>query len=216
MTYSRTIPPADRLGIVAAVGTLHLAAFYSVVSGLAVNFVPFVDPPPITATNTPLPKTPPPKPAVHPAHQPRTEPRTGPTHPVLTIIPLGPILPTGPTAGETRPLDPLPPPYHPPPPLFAPKGARPLGQPGSWVGESDYPTGELRLRHAGAVGFTLAIAASGQVTSCAVTRSSGFPVLDETTCRLLARRARFQPAHDDQGRPVAGQFASTVRWQIPD
>ena len=71
MTYSRTIPPANRIGIVAGVGILHLAAFYAVVSGLAVNFVPFVDPPPISATNHPLPKAPPPKPADHRAHHPQ-------------------------------------------------------------------------------------------------------------------------------------------------
>jgi protein TonB len=94
--------------------------------------------------------------------------------------------------------------------------ARPLGQPGTWVGESDYPTGELRLGHAGAVGFSLTIGSAGQVTGCTVTRSSGYRALDEATCRLLARRARFEPARDEQGLPAAGAYASTVRWQIPD
>lgn len=216
MTYSRTIRPANRLGTLAAVGALHVAAFYAVISGLAVVFVPHDDPPPFSAANHPLPKLPPVhKPPSHHARQPLPDPLPQPTQTTEVFIPLGPA--GGPAAGgDTRPTDPPLPPLRPNPPLFTPKAARPLGQPGTWVGESDYPTGELRLGHAGAVGFSLTIGSAGQVTGCTVTRSSGYPALDETTCRLLARRARFEPARDEQGLPAAGAYASTVRWQIPD
>lgn len=215
MTYSRAIRPANRLGTVVAVGALHVAAFYAVVTGLTVAFVPTDDPPPITATNTPLPK-PLPKPADHHPREQKPDPLPQPTPTGETVIQLGPLQPPWPTGGELKPTDPPLPPRQPVKPLFTPKAARPLGQPGQWVGESDYPTGELRLGHAGAVGFSLAVGASGHVTGCTVTRSSGYPVLDETTCRLITRRARFEPARDEQGLPVSGQFASTVRWQIPD
>lgn len=218
MTYARSHAPANRLGIVAAVGALHLAAFYAVVKGLTVAFVPFSDPPPISATNHPLPTTPPPKPVERRVHHPLPDPRPLPSPTGEIVFPLDRAggTTTTTTGGETGPVDPPLPPVRPTPPLFTPKAARPLGQPGLWVGEADYPTGELRLGHSGAVGFSLAIGASGQVTGCTVTRSSGYPALDETTCRLIARRARFEPARDEQGMAVAGQFASTVRWQIPD
>lgn len=219
MTYSRTIAPGNRLGIVAGVGALHIAALYAVASGLTVAFIPFADPPPISATNTPLPKPTPPKPDRHRERQVLTDPHPQPSQTAETIFKLDPTFDgtSGGGGGErTQIVDPPLPPIRPPQPLFTPKAARPLGQPGLWVSERDYPTSELRLDHSGAVGFTLAIGASGQVTGCTVTRSSGFPVLDEATCRLIARRARFEPARDDQGLPVPGQFASTVRWQIPD
>lgn len=217
MTYARTTAPANRLGIVAAVGALHLAAIYAVVKGLTVAFVPFTDPPPIQATNTPLPKPTASRPTDHRVRPPLPDPQPMPTPTTEVVFPLDPVRGTGGTiGGETGPVDPPLPPVRPTPPLFTPKAARPLGQPGLWVGENDYPTGELRLGHAGAVGFSLAIGVSGQVTGCTVTRSSGYPLLDETTCRLIARRARFEPARDEQGMAVPGQFASTVRWQIPD
>jgi len=216
MTYARTTAPANRAGIIAAVGALHLVAFYAVVNGLTVAFVPFPDPPPISATNTPLPKPPQPKPEHPRVHDPLPDPLPLPSPTGEITFKLPPTGPVGPTGGQTGPVDPPLPPLPPKQPLFTPKAAHPLGQPGLWVSERDYPTGELRLNHAGAVGFSLSIGLSGQVTGCTVTRSSGFPILDETTCRLIARRARFEPARDEQGLPVAGQFASTVRWQIPD
>ena len=216
MTYARTTAPANRAGIIAAVGALHLVAFYAVVNGLTVAFVPFPDPPPISATNTPLPKPPQPKPEHPRVHDPLPDPLPLPSPTGEITFKLPPTGPVGPTGGQTGPIDPPLPPQPPKQPLFTPKAAHPLGQPGLWVSERDYPTGELRLNHAGAVGFSLSIGLSGQVTGCTVTRSSGFPILDETTCRLIARRARFEPARDEQGLPVAGQFASTVRWQIPD
>ena len=41
-------------------------------------------------------------------------------------------------------------------------------------------------------------------------------VLDEATCELVTRRARFDPAKNNQGRAVAGNYSSAVRWQLPD
>jgi protein TonB len=39
--------------------------------------------------------------------------------------------------------------------------------------------------------------------------------VDPATCRLYQRRARFTPARDDGGNPVAGTFTDRVRWQLP-
>jgi len=32
----------------------------------------------------------------------------------------------------------------------------------------------------------------------------------------VTRRARFDPAKNDQGRATAGKYAGAVRWQLPD
>ena len=54
----------------------------------------------------------------------------------------------------------------------------------------------------------------GRVASCAVTSSSGSSVLDDTVCRLLARRAKFNPGKDSSGAATGGVFSSRFRWQI--
>ena len=61
----------------------------------------------------------------------------------------------------------------------------------------------------------VSIGTDGKVTNCEVTRSSGSPELDKTTCDLMRRRARFTPATDGDGNPTSGEYASSVRWQIP-
>jgi len=63
--------------------------------------------------------------------------------------------------------------------------------------------------------FTVQVGADGRVTSCNVTGSSGTPELDSTTCSLIQRRARFNPATNGDGQAVAGSWSSSVRWQIP-
>ena len=220
MTYVHAEQPARRAATIAAVGALHLAAFYAVVAGLSVGFIPKGDPPPISATNTPLDPVPPsPRPERehrrmdHPLTDPLPQPSREPMVLPTATFPLDPPRPFGDPTGSG--LDPVPLP-RPTTPAFTPKAARPLSAPEGWVGEVDYPTTELRLGHAGKVGFRLSIGSEGQVTACTIIASSGYARLDETTCRLLARRARFDPARNAQGLPVAGEFASAVRWQIPD
>jgi TonB family protein len=55
---------------------------------------------------------------------------------------------------------------------------------------------------------------SGRVTECAVQQSSGFTLLDSQTCRIFQKRARFEPARDSIGRPVAGTTNSRITWRI--
>jgi hypothetical protein len=65
------------------------------------------------------------------------------------------------------------------------------------------------------VSYRLVISTAGRVASCELTRPTGKRALDDATCRLIAERARFEPARDSRGRAVAGSYANTVRWQIP-
>ncbi|WP_131818620.1 energy transducer TonB, partial [Sphingomonas turrisvirgatae] len=106
----------------------------------------------------------------------------------------------------------------PPPPPAPPKVAKkltPRGSPQSWVTDDDYPPAALRSGDAGTVGFRLDVAADGRVTSCTVTSSSGSSLLDQTACRLLQRRARFNPAEDENGNKIPAPFVSRFTWRIP-
>ena len=79
----------------------------------------------------------------------------------------------------------------------------------------DYPIESLRNYEQGDVHFILDVDATGTVTACRIEQSSGYPRLDEASCSMLVRRARFKPAVDDNGKPVPSTYRSVVRWRIP-
>jgi protein TonB len=100
-------------------------------------------------------------------------------------------------------------------PQFVARGVRPRGAPGGWVSTSDYPSASLRRGEQGTVRFELAVGANGRVADCRITTSSGSADLDAATCRLVARRAQFDPAMDESGGQVTGAYSGTIRWVIP-
>ena len=91
----------------------------------------------------------------------------------------------------------------------------PKGNPGLWVTTDDYPASALREDGEGIVRFTLDIDATGVPVNCSVTQSSGRSDLDDAACELIKERARFEPATNSHGKPMAGTYANSVRWQIP-
>lgn len=87
--------------------------------------------------------------------------------------------------------------------------------PGSWISMDDYPAEAARWSTEGTVRVDLAVDAHGRVTGCEVRQSAG-AVLDVATCRLLALRARFQPARDAGGKAMAGSYSSAIAWRLAD
>ena len=82
------------------------------------------------------------------------------------------------------------------------------------IKDSDYPheAGEAGL--GGTVGVRFYVEPDGRVSGCDVTRSSGVPVLDDTTCRLIVERFRFRPSRDPSGRPVPATIVQNHTWVI--
>lgn len=69
-----------------------------------------------------------------------------------------------------------------------------------------YPREVLRVwPRGGRVFVAVRVQVDGRATDCKVNRSSGNPIVDQWTCRLVEERVRFRPALDGQGRPE-------VRW----
>lgn len=93
---------------------------------------------------------------------------------------------------------------------------KPAGNPGEWVLPGDYPDAARQAGKEGSVRFTLQVDATGAPAGCTVAQSSGDMSLDEATCRLITQRARFTPATDAKGKPVAGSYTNTVRWVLPE
>jgi protein TonB len=131
----------------------------------------------------------------------------------VTDVIIDPVLPTGGATGDPTPF--VTPRATEPPARFAPKTARPRGNQAGWVTTDDYPTADIRAGHTGTVRFRVGINASGRVTDCTVTQSSGYAGLDAATCRNVTRRARFDAASDAMGEKVAGTYDGTIRWVIP-
>jgi protein TonB len=79
----------------------------------------------------------------------------------------------------------------------------------------DYPADAQHKGEEGTVQAALSIDASGRVTNCTIVRSSTYASLDDATCRILQRRARFRPARDAAGNPVADRIvAPPVTWRL--
>ena len=61
----------------------------------------------------------------------------------------------------------------------------------------------------------LLINPSGGVETCSIVLSSGSPSLDQATCALLHKRARFTPAKDATGRAEYDVFRSPpITWSL--
>lgn len=88
-----------------------------------------------------------------------------------------------------------------------------VGRPARWIGGGPTHADNRRGRYRGTVDVQFTVEPNGRVSRCAPTRGSGNAELDAVTCRLVQQRTRFQPALDDQGRPIASQASATYVWR---
>lgn len=222
MAYADQQMSGNKIVAIVIVALIHIALGYALVTGLAYSAVKkAIERVTTVDIKEPEPeKKPPPPPEKKPD---TTPPPIVAPPPPINIAPAPPPLQTQPTIPPPAPPvlrvpPPAPvaaPPPPPPPPKFQPKPPQPRGNPGAWANTNDYPSRALREDREGTTGFTVQVDASGRVSSCTVTRSSGSDDLDSTTCSLIQRRGRFKPATDGSGAEVAGTWSSAVRWQIP-
>lgn len=227
VTQSQRPNPAamiGALGIPAAFGAL-------LITGLAVKAViePIIETGPLIDFPTPTP-TPPP---IEPKKIEKTEksssvitapdspfPFDRPDVPPADPLPPLPPAPPGPTpgagngmgAGSGTPATPTPTPS---PKLFDPVAAVPRGNPGNWITDRDYRSNWIRREMAGSASFSLQISATGKVTGCSIISSTGHDALDQATCALIQKRAKFEPARDNKGNPTAGTYRSSITWRLP-
>lgn len=82
------------------------------------------------------------------------------------------------------------------------------------IRDRDYPREASRAKASGEVEVRFTIEASGRVSRCYITRSSGDASLDRTTCDLIEDRFRFKPATNAAGAPVASQYGWRQSWWL--
>lgn len=94
-------------------------------------------------------------------------------------------------------------------------GATPIVNPAWWTTTNDYPLRALREEREGTASYIVGVGVDGRVKSCQIIKSSGSSDLDEATCSNVVRRARFNPATDQDGKPIDGSWTGSATWIIP-
>jgi TonB family protein len=95
-----------------------------------------------------------------------------------------------------------------------PTPAVPLDRP-SWFTANDYPAEAMKKGAHGTVTFVVNVDAAGTPTACHVTKSSGEPILDQTTCNIILARAHFKPGVDSTGKSAPDTYSTNVVWALP-
>ena len=194
---------------VAVVGSL----LYAIVTGLAYDVVKkaaenlkVIDveqqPPPPPKD---MPKVPPPPVTPPPLVQVNTPPP--PTIQTVTAPPTPPMIP---------PVVAAPPPPPPPPPPHKTVSAQSAkGDLRTLFSADDYPASAQAAGAEGTAQAELTVGADGRVQSCNLIRSTGNSALDQATCNILRRRAKFTPARDSNGNPTTDTVTTPpIRWQL--
>lgn len=227
MAYVDQARAKNRKGAIIMVGAIHAVIGYGLIVGLAPGIFDLPEPKPFVGTQIPLPPVPPPPP---PKAQPQTD-YADPVSPPIYTPPSPLDLNRNPVQLDTTNLilphfDPItltPAPSGIPKPIpsattpsFAPVDVKPRNDPGAWVTTNDYRSSWINREMVGTAGFKVQVGTNGRAESCLITKSSGYGALDQATCDLISKRARFEPAKNSKGEKVSGTYASSVRWQLPE
>jgi len=205
MADAISTPMLSRRALVfVAIVLLHVGFVYVLNAGLATKAVEAVFGPMETTLIeeeiTEEDKPPPPPPEVEVAPPPFVPP------PDIAIdIPVESSNTTAITATTQKPV------AKPPPP---PPVARTPPKPGRrGLVEPEYPPQSKRLGEEGATVLRLYVLEDGRVGDAQVSKSSGFPRLDEAAMKHAKRSWKFQPGTEG-GKPVAMWYEFRVVWKI--
>ena len=118
------------------------------------------------------------------------------------------------TTVDVKEPDKTPPP--PPPKASKARGASPKNL-GSWSADIKENLSSDAVREgSGVVGMSITIGADGRVQDCTPSHSSGKPGLDRSACAGMKRFARYTPALNDDGNPIASTTTQTIRFDLTD
>jgi len=188
---------------------------YAIVTGLAYNVIKktaenlkVVDveeqpPPPEEPPPPPkdMPKVPPP-----PVTPPPLVRMEAPPPPIQTV--------TAPPPPQIPPVAPSPP-APPPPPRKVQSAQSAKGDLRSLFSGDDYPASAQAAGAEGTARASLTVGADGRVVGCNITQSTGNGALDQATCNILRRRAKFTPARDSNGNATTDTVQTPpIRWQL--
>lgn len=82
--------------------------------------------------------------------------------------------------------------------------------------QSNYPANAARHEQEGRVGVRVDIGLDGKVSACVVSSSSGSADLDAAACEGMKRFARFEPALDKNGDPIASSYGTSIVYRLTE
>jgi len=80
----------------------------------------------------------------------------------------------------------------------------------------DVPIDILPVPFAGFVGIRLTVQPDGKVQDCAIEKSSGIRELDNQTCGIATKRAKFPPPIGSAGTPVYAIYRSDIVYAVSE
>jgi hypothetical protein len=86
----------------------------------------------------------------------------------------------------------------------------------NWISDNDYPKAAFNAGEQGRVTVVLSVDDTGEPQVCTVRATTAPASLAKLSCNLLIQRARFEPARDDRGKAVAGEFVQGLQWSLPN
>lgn len=89
--------------------------------------------------------------------------------------------------------------------------AAPIGNPGEWFTDNDYPPKAARRRVQGNAVIVLTVDPDGRVKGCRIAATTGDPDLDDGTCDLARTHARFARKGEGDRFSILG-----VHWVLPN
>jgi protein TonB len=191
---------------------------YAIVTGLAYNVIkksvqdlktfdveekpPPPEPPPPPPKD--MPKVPPP-----PTQPPPLVRMNTPPPPTIQVQ----VAPTPPPIPQIVPAPPAPMP--PPPPRKVQSAQSAKGDLRTLFSADDYPAAAQAAGAEGTAQAELTVGPSGQVVGCNLVRSTGNSSLDQATCNILRRRAKFTPARDSSGNATTDTIQTPpIVWRL--
>ena len=78
-----------------------------------------------------------------------------------------------------------------------------------------YPARALAAKEEGPVGFKVTLDSKGDVADCQVTHSSGHPLLDQETCKIITMNAVFKP-DPSLGPSQTKTSEGVINWRLPN
>jgi protein TonB len=79
----------------------------------------------------------------------------------------------------------------------------------------DYPAAAQAAGAEGTAQAEITIGTDGRVVGCNITRSSGNSALDQATCNIIRRRAKYVPAKDSNGNPTTDTLQTPpITWRL--
>ena len=80
--------------------------------------------------------------------------------------------------------------------------------------QQNYPREAVLRMLQGSVRIRVTVNPEGRASNCLVLQSSGHDVLDRAACDGMRQFALFNPALDDEGRPISSTYATIITYRL--